>query len=410
MKRPVALRRAALRRGAIAALGLLCGPQAAVAEAADPLRVVVVASHHHVLRHWLAAAREGRIPPHAVNVVHFDAHPDLSVPARPIERTWRDAPRSLVTASDIASFQLSAVWVGLVSRVVWVRPVWARQLPDGERRFHLGAGPDGRLRVDDESDYYVLDDAWAPLASLSDPLPVALRVIPLAEAARGLDEDAAILDIDLDGFATRNPSAERVRAAGVSDADAERLREIFAPERLALGATPADRIASLERLLEAVRETAGGGLRAQLASAWTLWRLGLGPLDLYRLWRIVGDASASGLPLDVLLEEGRNLVGIPERRADPAEMRSTAHRLAAMLRRSALRPGLVTIARSVRDGYTPRDAWPAIERWTLAALREALGPLELRYDRGLGPAPDPGPAASAPSVSATRTASTGASP
>jgi hypothetical protein len=124
----------------------------------------------------------------------------------------------------------------------------------------------------------------------------------------------------------------------------------------------------------------------------------------------VTDASAGGLPLEVLLEEGRNLVGIPERRADPAEIRATAHQLAAMLRRSALRPGLVTIARSVRDGYTPRDAWPAIERWTLATLREALSPLEVRYDRGLAPAPEPRPSANAPSVSASRVASTGASP
>ena len=107
------------------------------------------------------------IPPHAVSVVHFDAHPDLSVPARPIDRAWREAPRALAAASDIASFQLGAVWVGLVSRVVWVRPEWAEQLPDGERRFHLGATRDGRLRVDDESDYYVLDDAWAPLSSLA---------------------------------------------------------------------------------------------------------------------------------------------------------------------------------------------------------------------------------------------------
>jgi len=124
----------------------------------------------------------------------------------------------------------------------------------------------------------------------------------------------------------------------------------------------------------------------------------------------VADTAASGLPVDVLLEEGRNLVGIPERRADPAEIRATAHQLAAMLRESGLRPRLVTIARSVRDGYTPRGAWPAIEHWAFAALREALGPLEVRYGRGLGPAPAPRPSASAPSVSATRVASTGASP
>ena len=30
-------------------------------------------------------------------------------------------------------------------QVVWVRPVWAPQMPDGEYRFEVGTGPEGRI-------------------------------------------------------------------------------------------------------------------------------------------------------------------------------------------------------------------------------------------------------------------------
>jgi len=351
--------------------------------------VIVCSSHHHVLSHWLLAAERGAIPSAGITVVHFDAHPDLAVPPRPLQREWRSRPGLLVAASDIASFQLAAAWVGLVSRVVWLRPAWAEQLADGPRRFRVGYAADGAMRVDDPSDYYVLDGAWAPGPSLRDAVDLRVDVLTLARAASGglHEPEAPILDIDLDGFATRNPSADRVRALGVSDADIARLRATFAPRNLALGEAPQERIASLERLLGAVAAAARGSLVERASALWTLWRLGLGPGDLYHLQGLVSGDALRGLPLDVLLEEGRRVVGIPERPPDPAEIEATAAHLADLLRRGALRPRLVTIARSVDDGFTPAAAWPAIERRTLQALRDALGPIEVRYDRGVRPVP-----------------------
>src|SRR3990172_8295770 len=151
-----------------------------------------------VLALWLRAAREGLLPSSGVQVVHVDAHPDLAVPVLPIPRGNRD-PAFLVSRVDIASFILAAARAGLVERVVWLRSDFSFQLPDGARTLHLGALDSGLLRVDDPSDFYILDEGWAPLPALADPVSVELDVLPLSEAGRrpSLASGAVILDIDL---------------------------------------------------------------------------------------------------------------------------------------------------------------------------------------------------------------------
>jgi hypothetical protein len=373
-------------------LALAAAPAAAAdADAAVPRTLVVVCeSHHHVLRHWLEAAAEGRLPASGVEVVHFDAHPDLGVPERPLDPRWRARPGALVAATDIETFQLAAVWVGLVRRVVWLRPDWARQLPDGERSFRLGVGGEGRLLVDDPSDYWVLEGDWAPAADLHGAVPVELRVAPLSAvpAHEPLAGPAAILDVDLDGFATRNPGADRLRERGLGEVSLAELRRIFARERLALSDDPAARQAEYAELVAGVEGLAAGGAWASAGAALALWRRGLGVSDLLAL-RSLLRGEAAGVPPQHLITWGRDVVGLPERGADPAEIEASAERLAALLRGGALRPRLVTIARSVQDGFTPPEPWPGIERRLLERLREALGDFELRHDRGIQPLPAP---------------------
>jgi hypothetical protein len=349
---------------------------------------VVCDAHHHVLRHWLEASEAGLLSASGVSVVHFDAHPDMGPPRPPIPRALRARPGALVAQVDIESFQLAAVWVGLVDRVVWLRPAWAFQLPDGARRFHVGSGPDGRLRVDDTTDYYVLEGHYAPTASLGDPVELELLVLALGAALPGvpLHDGPAILDIDLDGFATRNPAADRLRAAGFSDAELDRLRRAFARERLALPEDPEARRAAVDGLLADLDAVAGGDLLAQLTAAARAWWLGVSAADLWFLYGLLAD-DARARAVAVLREEGLTLVGLPERRADPREIAETSAALAALLARGTVRPALVTIARSANDGFTPREAWAGIEWSLLDALRAAHPDLEIRYDRGLLPAP-----------------------
>jgi hypothetical protein len=347
-------------------------------------------SHHHVLRHWLEASAAGTLPPGDVEVVHFDAHPDMGPPPRPIQRSWRSRPSVLVAAVDIESFQLAAAWVGLVRRVVWLRPAWAFQLADGERRFRVGADATGVLRVDDPDDYYVLDGRYAPTAALRDPVEVELAVLALPAASPGapLHEGPAVLDVDLDGFATRNPAAERLRAVGFTDAELVRIRSAFARDGLDLPADPVARSAALGVLLEALRGVASASVADQLAGAARLWWMGVPAADLWFLYGLLVD-EARGLPLDVLLEQGRTLVGLPERGADAGAIAATAAQLAELVASGAVRPALVTIARSADDGYTPHAALPAIEWAFLDALRAAHPALDVRYDPGLAPLPRP---------------------
>lgn len=369
---------------------LAAGAASAADRAPASLPVVVCDSHHHVLRHWLAASDAGLLPASGVEVIHFDAHPDMGPPSTPLQRGWRAQPDALEAAVDIESFQLAAVWVGLVRRIVWLRPPWAFQFPDGVRRFRVGVDAGGRLQVDDPSDYYVLEDHYLPTAALRDPVELELAVLSLPTLLPGapLHGGPVILDVDLDGFGTRNPAADRLREAGFSDAELLRIRGAFARERLTLPEDPGERRAALQQLLAALDAVAGGELLAQLAGAARLWWMGVPAADLWFLYGLLVD-EARALPIDVLLEEGRTLVGIPERPAETAEIDATARRLADLVASGAVRPALVTIARSANDGFTPHAALPAIEWRFLDALRAAHPAVEIRYDRGLVPLPRP---------------------
>ncbi len=381
-------------------VALLLGTGSALA--ADPVRIAICSPHSRVLAHWLVAARDGRLPRTGISVVHFDAHPDLALPRAPIRPGWPAAPSDLMARVDIASFQLAAVRAGLVDEIVWLRPSWANQLPDGSREMRIGALSDGSLRVDDPADYYVLDGTWAPTSALIEPQPLRLRVLTLEQALAGppLTEGPTILDIDLDGFATRNPAADRLRRAGLEDADIERVRAIFAPEGLALSADPAQRTAEVQELEQAIAALADGQWSSLLGSLGVLWRRGIGFGDLWALYDMFERADASAV--DVLLEDGRTVVGVPERAADPAEVAETVSQLQRLLAHGIVRPQLVTIARSVEDGFTPAETWPAIEWRLLAALNEVLPEATVGLDPGLQPAPRPG-AAPAAAVHPNRT-------
>lgn len=385
------LRSLPLALALLVSLGAAAEPASEGVAGAAGVEVVVAGPHDRALAWWLAAVRDGRLPREGVTIVHVDAHPDLSVPQGPFPRGFSEDTASILARVHIASFQLAAVRLGLVDEIVWLRPRWAETFPDGERTFQLGALANGALAVDDPSDHYVLDEGYADSALLSDTQPVRLRVLPLDEAAaRGglLAESPVVLDIDLDAFATHNPWAERLRRSGLGDAELDELRAIFAPSGLALAADPKTRVAEVTALVDAVGALAAGRWSALPGALPVFWARGIGPFDLVALHRMFERASGDPTAIDALLRDGRQVVGLPERRADPAEITATAAQIGALLDHGSLRPALVTIARSVEDGFTPREAWPLIEWTLLSELGRALPPgSKIRFDAGQRPAP-----------------------
>jgi hypothetical protein len=137
-----------------------------------------------------------------------------------------------------------------------------------------------------------------------------------------------------------------------------------------------------------VGAVAGGAWSDWPGALWVFWQRGIGPRDLWTLYAMLDRAAGDPAAIDALLRDGRDVVGLPERRADAAEIAATAQQIRALLEHGSLRPALVTIARSVDDGYTPREAWPLIEWTLLAELGRALPRgATIRFDAGQQPAP-----------------------
>jgi hypothetical protein len=377
--------------GLALALLALAASAASAASAQSPgaPEILIFEPHNRVLLGWLEAARAGRLPREGVTLVHIDAHADMAPPEGPLAPGFPASDAALLARTHIASFVLAAVRSGLVDEIVWVHPPWSKQLPDGARSFRFGELASGALAVDEPSDFYVLDEGWAPAEALRDVQTVRLRAIALPAASKEahLSEGPTILDVDLDVFATHNPAADRLREAGLADPDLDQLRAIFDPDGLGLAADPPARRAEVESLEGAVGSLATGRWRAIPGAVPIFWRRGIGPADLWALAGMLGRVEAQGV--DVLLAQGRLVIGLPERRADRDEIADTARRIASLVGDGAVTPSLVTIARSVSDGFTPRESWPLIEWSLLLELARVLPASRVRFDRGLAPAPRP---------------------
>lgn len=156
-----------------------------------------------------------------VILLHFDGHPDLSLPSGPPRRTsvdqWKD-PHTLYDLlaegeGGIAEFILPLFTTHLLQEMVWIRPSWSHQLPDGPVVFDLFE-EDGQARVNWACAYYLDNQDFAYPSSSSTfltkvPLTVSEVNAMDTERWRPLsvkEKDLLwILDICLDYFLTNNP-------------------------------------------------------------------------------------------------------------------------------------------------------------------------------------------------------------
>ena len=64
--------------------------------------------------------------------------------------------RALLSAVSIENWILPASFLGILDTLVWVRPPWAVQIPDGEHHFHVGKHTvTGTVRVTCTESYFV---------------------------------------------------------------------------------------------------------------------------------------------------------------------------------------------------------------------------------------------------------------
>ena len=169
--------------------------------------------------------------------VHFDAHPDMSVPTTTKLTDWTNLTSLHDALEDdvcgISQFIVPLVANEIISKVVWIRSPWSDQIDDGRYHYHVGdlinpSSGDCDIRRDAAVslavDYYVDDDSYRPESELH---MTTAKTIDLTVACLGsvqslqthvvdienVDDVYWVLDICLDYFSTLNPFLPELEGA-----------------------------------------------------------------------------------------------------------------------------------------------------------------------------------------------------
>ena len=101
------------------------------------LPVWICENHDEALHHIHRAIGSRHLPFKGNTLLHFDSHPDLTIPV--------DLPADIVYDKEvlyekisIADWILPAVYAGHINCVIWVKPQWADQMHDGVYNFKVG--------------------------------------------------------------------------------------------------------------------------------------------------------------------------------------------------------------------------------------------------------------------------------
>lgn len=206
------------------------------------LKVFIIEEHTEALEVLCLGVRRKMYSLRQLRMIHFDSHPDLSCAStiRPDHIHDRTELCHLLrnTEDGISSFILPALSMGLLNDVVWVRPPWTTQIPDGAHQLTFGwacEDDECKLSVATELDYWKGDgNAVDASTDLQHTTTFTLRVtelnrwlscedndmkvdlahsIAVGAKRKHVDSDPAlsipwVLDICLDYFSCANPLQE----------------------------------------------------------------------------------------------------------------------------------------------------------------------------------------------------------
>lgn len=165
----------------------------------------IVEDHSDCLYFIQRLLARSKLPMDGFSMLHFDSHPDLCAPPDFREHHLQSAELMRETAS-IESWILPIIVAGHLTQLIWLRPSWADQLPDGKRIIHVGfAKPllpdrDNRLAVNWPTEYFTSDGTFADLNDLEECSHYKPCQMSVADAATFNATDLTdpwFLDIDL---------------------------------------------------------------------------------------------------------------------------------------------------------------------------------------------------------------------
>ncbi|XP_037291637.2 misexpression suppressor of ras 6 [Rhipicephalus microplus] len=358
---------------------------------AVPVRVVE--PHFHALDHIYRAIGSKKLNFDGLLMIHFDAHPDLVIPAQ-LEPSKIQDREHVMSSIDIESWIMPAAVAGHFDRLLWVRSPWSDQLPDGDHCFLIGE-KDGRAKVSSALPYFLSECAWSPSEELSGAHGMTLRVRPLDWLlAQRFPEEAwrpssrqLVLDIDLDFYSTQDPFSLMFTASQMAwlrklyhwdwpkdSQDTQKIKE--AQEGRA-------------RQLEHLKTCLDYELRDIENLKEPLDKNGLEepacPSELVALCRDLKERPPIGETLDADLVHAAGCTcdldsTLPHHPSSKQEVSDLIASTARFLQSLCAVPAVITIARSSIDAYCPPEEVDFIQCSVIDMLRSVYGELDIQLD------------------------------
>lgn len=186
----------------------------------------MVEDHNDVLQFIYRCLGARRIPFTGNKIIHFDSHPDMTIPKNMPAEYIKDKDK-LLDALSIENWLMPAAYAGHFSHLVWIKQEFAKQINDGNYELRIGEHL-GFIRCDSPLEYFLSEGTYQPSCNLSNQRLINLSVFTLNDSMiTGQQEDSIgtsanrrcvdfqgcvddenegfVLDIDLDFFSTANP-------------------------------------------------------------------------------------------------------------------------------------------------------------------------------------------------------------
>lgn len=345
----------------------------------------VVEDHHEVLPHIYRTIGSKNLPLEGNVLIHFDSHPDMLVPkGMNADVVWEK--HLLFSMLSIENWILPAAYAGHFTTLVWIKPPWSFQIPDGSYNITIGKDlRSGEIKITSTLSYFTSECLYAPQNRLENQREIRLEVITLGMYifddektdnfkhlldcldGRFPEKGQYVLDIDLDFFSTRNPFRILYKNANLYSS----LKELywFEPPK-------SDEPEELEEVVEKRKE--------QLDDLEALWEhISLhgfnGEEPTSERWckvKIIAEKvkeAYSDVDWSLIHDAGCtwDINDIPEHvtpRDDISKLIN--HTLIGLLNALAKPPTVVTISRSSEDDYCPPEDVDWIQEGVLSALQE----------------------------------------
>lgn len=339
--------------------------------------IFIVENHNEVLSFIYRCFGSRHLPMTNNLMIHFDSHPDMTIPREmPAEFVWDKT--KLLDYVSIENWMMPMCFAGHLSTIAWVKPPWADQIPEGNHLMIIGES-EGRIKANSTLGYFLSEGSYQPEWNLKDSKQIEVRVGEMDEidVLDVLEKQTHfILDVDLDFFSTRNPFIN------ICPENIAMLRKIFAyevaedpdnlSEVLRVSSLRECQLTELERLFGHLQETRNlDGFKCPnaLKDKFSLIEKFVEAENSVASkkhetidWVLINDA---GCTLDV--------IDLPHHESSTEEIDELISKFSVFLSKLPTPPTIVTISRSSVDDYCPIEHVDLIQDKVVESLKQIYG-------------------------------------